>query len=553
MRYTPMKIRTGDNMENISGEYYTIVAKCDPEKKELPDEKRLQGLYRIGEQLFTMIETDELMENIIRLIAECLPMERCMIGRCFVDSNEITPIKHNLENLPDQFEDWPISCSVIREVLKTGKAILGCNTQNDPKFINGSFIMKKILSFICAPLGTRNSAGERSYGFIYVDISFKKNIEFNENDLKFLTALSPYIELAMKNAEKLSVERNKRESAEKNYFEIKDELIKNNIVGSSKKLTDAFGRLRRASDSDVSILLLGERGTGKELFAKACHQLCEKSRRGGSFVIENVAAIPENMIESLLFGYEKGSFTGANEAHTGDFELAHGGTLFLDEIGDMPHNLQAKLLRVLQDKSFRRLGGKVDKQSDFRLICATNKDLNHMVMKNRFKPDLLDRISDIIIHIPPLRERTEDIPELVVHFTKKLAMKKCFSAEAMACLKSLPWAGNIRQLYQVVKRIDVLCDEDDIHVKDILPHIKDVSLHTDRPNADNPPKPKEDATGDAGHNETGLPLAEVEKKHIIKILNDTKGQKNSIEIAATILGVSRATLYNKIKKYDLEY
>jgi transcriptional regulator with PAS, ATPase and Fis domain len=246
------------------------------------------------------------------------------------------------------------------------------------------------------------------------------------------------------------------------------------IIGKSSKLLEALELASEAICTDITLLLLGESGTGKELLARDIH--CNSHRAEGRFVAINCAAFPENLLESELFGYEKGAFTGAETTKPGRFELAKGGTLFLDEIGDMSLHVQAKFLRVLQQKEFMRLGGTVSLKTDVRIISATNKDLSRMVAQGRFREDLLYRINAYPITLPPLRERKEDIPMLVLHFIQKCNAEvgkhiKGISQNAMKCLVGYNWLGNVRELQNVIERAVILSKHKLININDLPPYI----------------------------------------------------------------------------------
>lgn len=247
------------------------------------------------------------------------------------------------------------------------------------------------------------------------------------------------------------------------------------IIGSSKKMREAIEIIKKVSSSNVTVLILGESGTGKELVARAIHY--NSPRRTKPFTAINCAALPENLIESELFGYEQGAFTGAMSKNIGLFESSTGGTIFLDEIGDLPLITQSKILRVLQDKEIRRLGGRESIKVDVRIIAATNKDLEKEIMDKRFREDLYYRLNVVSIELPPLRERKEDIPELVDFFIKKYNKEfgKRIAGIKDSALKALityNWPGNIRQLESVIERAILMCEKDVISLEDIQDELK---------------------------------------------------------------------------------
>ncbi len=317
-----------------------------------------------------------------------------------------------------------------------------------------------------------------------------------------------------------------------------------NIVGNSKGMRDVFDMAETVFDNDVTVLITGESGTGKELIAEAIHY--NSPRRAKPFVKLNCVAIPETLLESELFGYEKGAFTGATRQKLGKFELANHGTLLLDEIGDMTLATQAKLLRVLQERELERVGGVNPIKVDVRIIASTNQDLAQLVKEQRFREDLYFRLNVLPIHIPPLRERREDIPLLLDHFinlsnTKLHTDVEGFSDDAMDLLINYSWPGNVRELENVVQRAVILSKERVIQEWNLPPDIR---------------RQSKEAFFDIEKLEADLPLnekvemlvAEVEKSLILQVLDKVEWKR---ERAASLLRISLKTLYNKMSKYGL--
>ena len=317
-----------------------------------------------------------------------------------------------------------------------------------------------------------------------------------------------------------------------------------NIVGKSKGMRDVFDMAETVFDNDVTVLITGESGTGKELIAEAIHY--NSPRRAKPFVKLNCVAIPETLLESELFGYEKGAFTGATRQKPGKFELANHGTLLLDEIGDMSLSIQAKLLRVLQEREVERVGGIKPIKVDVRIMASTNQDLAQLVREGRFREDLYFRLNVLPIHIPSLKERREDIPLLLDHFVNLYKTRfnkdiEGFSEEAMDILMGHSWPGNVRELENVVQRAIILAKERVIQEWGLPPEIR---------------RQKKESSLDLEKLETNLPLnetvemivAEVEKKLIAQALDEVDWKR---EKAASLLGTSLKTLYNKMKKYGL--
>jgi DNA-binding NtrC family response regulator len=306
-----------------------------------------------------------------------------------------------------------------------------------------------------------------------------------------------------------------------------------NIIGESKVMKTLFAMLDRISRTDSTILILGESGTGKELVASTIHY--QSSRRHHPIIRVNCAALPDELIESELFGYERGAFTGAVAKKPGRFDLADAGTIFLDEIGDLPLLTQTKILRVLEERTFERLGATQSTTVNVRIIAATNKNLEQAVQNGSFREDLYYRLNVIPIILPPLRERKEDIPLLIQAFAKKfndqLGTEVSFSMEAMRCLMNYRFPGNVRELLNILERCIALATESVIHPQDLPPHIAEI----------NPGKTTLHSLQEV--------TAEAEREHIVRILKLTDGNRSK---AAELLGISRKTLWEKINNHHLD-
>ena len=311
------------------------------------------------------------------------------------------------------------------------------------------------------------------------------------------------------------------------------------IIGSNSKMREVMDKIKVVAETGATILISGESGTGKELIANAIHH---SSRKDRPFIKVSCAALPESLLETELFGHEKGAFTGAIKQKKGRFELANGGTLFLDEIGEISPNVQVKLLRVLQERQFERVGGTETINIDVRIICATNKDLKKEVQRNVFREDLYYRLNVVHIHVPPLRERKEDIILLANSFVKKFASQnnrdiEGISPEARGLLLNYPFPGNVRELAHAIERAVILGNTKYIQPKD-LP--EDILAYYN------------DALGTSKKSQYSEPLSDAmerfEKEYIIKAIEATEGNKT---LAAEKLGLSRKTLWMKCKNYGL--
>ena len=308
--------------------------------------------------------------------------------------------------------------------------------------------------------------------------------------------------------------------------EVERQLGFERVVGRSRSIQALLEQVRAVADSDASVLLLGESGTGKELMARALHW--SSSRRAGPFVAVNCAAVPESLLESELFGHEKGAFTGADRKHVGLFAAAHGGTLFLDEVADLPLAMQVKLLRAIQEKAVRPVGGAELLQLDLRLVTATNRDLAAMVPEGKFREDLYYRLAVIPIRLPALRERTEDIPLLAEHFLRDAAARlgkrlSGYSADALEWMREHRWPGNVRELENAVERAAVLAAGPIVTLADL----------------------RTDFSVEPAASALRPTLDELERQYIRRVLDEVQGDKPA---AAKILGVSVRTLQRKEKE-----
>lgn len=335
---------------------------------------------------------------------------------------------------------------------------------------------------------------------------------------------------------------------QKENFRLKKELKRKfgykKIIGNSTQIQDVIKFIGKIADTDSTILITGESGTGKELVAQTIHYHSSRSRK--PIVPLNCAAIPKDILESELFGHEKGAFTGAVSTRIGRFEMSHNGTLFLDEIGELAPALQVKLLRVLQEKEFERVGGIKTIKVDVRIIAATNRDLEKAVAEGRFREDLFYRLNVIPMHLPPLRKMRDDIPLLLEHFINDISKRKKkdvlnISKDAVNCLVNYRWPGNVRELENLTERMIILNDTGEITVDDLPDRLKEKQqVQRGRP------KTQDLSTEGIDLNHM---LDEIENNMIVQALELSKGIKSK---AATLLGLNRTTLIEKLKKKSID-
>lgn len=417
----------------------------------------LSILTKIGKALDEIDTSEELQQKLLEIILELIPAERgaiILLNDDFTSPNSVCVLnKIKLNNEP-----MHVSRSVSKEVLNKKIAVLKNNiTQNDSETAE-SLITSGVNSVLCVPLLLGDIGG-----LIYLDsgdILFK----FKEKHLQQMTAVANLIVAALKNVRHLEFLRNENESLQ-NWAN-----IETNMIGESEPMKNLAQIVAKVSPTDSTILICGESGTGKELVARAIHK--NSLRKNKPFVALNCAVLNENFLDSDLFGHEKGAFTGAAAQRKGKIETAEGGTLFLDEIGELAPSLQAKLLRVIQEREFERIGGGKPIKANIRLLVATNRNLAEEVVKRNFREDLFFRLNVVQIQVPPLRQRKSDIALLAQHFTQKYS-EICkrrvdgISPKAQQALKNHEWRGNVRELENSIERAIVLGSTETIQLEDL--------------------------------------------------------------------------------------
>ncbi len=422
-----------------------------------------------------------------------------------------------------------VSKTILNAVLRDRVAVASANAMEDPRFSSQDSVQEhQIRSAICIPLIHKKVL----LGALYADSS-NPAVRFTLQDLQFLSILANLTSIAIQNALRFT-EMEMEIQGWKNGIQI-DKLI----IGNSLRSQELYGLIKRVANSRVSVILTGETGTGKELCGRAIHQL--SSRRTKPFIAVNCATIPENLLESEMFGYEKGAFTGAMSSKPGKFELAEGGTIFLDEISEISPQFQAKLLRVIEGLGFERVGGIKTLTPDIRIIAATNKNLEQEVKEGRFRADLFWRLNVFPIWIPPLRERKEDILLIARYYLKKFARENSrliegFTTETEKWMLEYEWPGNIRQLKNMIECSVILCDRPRVG----LQHF---GIHSGMPKIDTI------ADKEAESESSITPLWEQEKESIIQALQETGWNKSQ---AARLLGISRHHLIYRMTKYHIK-
>jgi Nif-specific regulatory protein len=436
---------------------------------------------------------------------------------------------------PSHAVRYRVGEGIIGRVVESGRPIVVPRVSREPEFLNRASkrpeLQKEELSFVCVPI----LLNRRAIGALAVDLKFKPDRDFDRH-VKFLGIVCTSIAQAIK-IQRL-VDEDKKKLVDENTHlrqELKERYDFSSIIGSSGPVRQMYEQMAQVAPTNTTVLIRGESGTGKEMVAHAIHY--NSPRANKPFVKVSCAALPDSLIESELFGYEKGAFTGAEQRKKGRFELAEGGTLFLDEIGDINLATQVKLLRVLQDREFERLGSTETIKVNVRLIAATNKDLERAIAAQTFREDLYFRLNVFTIFVPPLRERKADLLQLVDHFLEKFSREhhksiKRISTPAIDMLMSYHWPGNVRELENTLERAVLMCDGQVIHGHHLPPSLQ---------------------TAEASNTVTRVSLSDAvagfEKDLIQDALKTTRGNRAK---AARLLDTTERVLNYKVKKYGVD-
>jgi Nif-specific regulatory protein len=419
----------------------------------------LNALLRISKAVNSVRGLEALEKQILESIFEVAPADRAAILLGQHGADEWTSV-FGWDRGSGPNQTVQVSRTIVSQVLSDGVAVMCNDLPAAPTFSDtASILERRIRSVLAVPL----EVFDRILGVIYLDAS-NPEARFDENHLQLLTAIGSIAAAALDNARRM-------ESLEQENRRLQDEIsLEHNMVGDSPRIRDVYQFIARVAPRDTTVLIFGESGTGKELVARAIHRTSGRANK--PCVAINCAALAESLLESELFGHEKGSFTGAIAQKKGKLEVAEGGTVFLDEIGELAPLLQAKLLRVLQEREFERVGGMRTIKLDVRLITATNRDLEEEVKRGRFREDLFYRLNVVSLRMPALRERREDIPLLASYFAAKFSQRSNravlgLSPNARACLTNYDWPGNVRELENAIEYAVVLGSSDVILPEDL--------------------------------------------------------------------------------------
>ena len=438
--------------------------------------KEFTVLYEISQLIGSTPNCQEVLPDILATFHSRLGMNRGTITLLNPETGELEiRAAHGMTEEEVKRGRYLVGEGITGKVVETGEPVVVPQIEKEPLFLNRTQsrndLKKSDISFICVPV----KIGSTIYGALSVDRLFNEDIAFEE-DVRLLSIVASAIAQGLKIQQ--MVQDEKKQLLNENITlreKLKERYSLYNIVGTSNKMNEVFRMIERVANTDVTVLIRGESGTGKELVANAIH--FNSSRASKPFLKLNCAALPDTLIESDLFGHEKGAFTGATEQHMGRFERADGGTLFLDEIGTLNLTAQAKLLRILQEREFERIGGNRTLQVDVRIIAATSKDLERSIEEGTFREDLYYRLNVFPIFIPPLRDRKTDILLLADHFVEKFNQKhkkdvRRISTPAIDMLTQYHWPGNVRELENSVERAVLLCTDRVIHSHHLPPTLQ---------------------------------------------------------------------------------
>lgn len=498
--------------------------------------KMLPLLYKISQIITDSANLANALSIILGIMQQHLKMERGIVTLYDMPAENI--FIHDSFGLTEEEQKrgvYTLGEGITGKVVETGKAIIARRVQDHPDFSDRTEAQrssKAKSAFFCVPImRARKVLGTIAAERVYM------NQRLLKQDVELLTMIAtmiaPVVELYLiENIDKVRLENENRRLK----HALKERFKPTNIIGNSKPMQEVYELIHKVASTKATVLILGESGVGKELVANAIHYNSPNAE--APFITSNCAALPENLAESELFGHEKGSFTGALSMHKGCFEQADGGTIFLDEVGELSLTVQAKLLRVLQNRTFERVGGSKPVKIDVRIIAATNRNLAEMVEQGTFREDLYYRLHVFPITVPPLRERGSDVIALADHFVSTFSEEnaksiKRISTPALNMLMSYHWPGNVRELENVMERAVILSDDDVIHSYNLPP-----SLQTS----------KESGTA------FGLTLEDkvraVEYEMIVEALKNTNGHMGE---AAEELGLTRRMLGVRMERYGISY
>jgi Nif-specific regulatory protein len=492
-------------------------------------------LFEISQILDQSIDLRDVVGPVLKTISKHTGMVRGTITLLDQESGELViEAAHGLSSSERSRGRYALGEGITGRVVQSGRAMMVPKISEEPLFLNRTKaradLNKDDISFLCVPI----KVGNETLGALSVATLFSADVALEE-DIRLLSIIASMISQAMKLRQ--DAQRGRQQLLDENtrlQEELRDRFRPANIIGRSNPMQAVFDMIGQVAESEATALILGESGVGKELVAHAIHYNSLRSKK--PFVRVNCAALPESVIESELFGHEKGAFTGATSQRKGRFELAHSGTIFLDEIGDLSPHTQIRMLRVLQEKEFERVGGNDTITVDVRVIAATNRELEEQVERKEFRKDLYYRLNVFPIHIPPLRERRTDILELANHFVEKYDKAngknvRRISTPAIDMLTSYHWPGNVRELENSIERAVLLSTDDVLYGHHLPPTLQTA-----------------EASNTVMRGTLDETVDRIEKEMVIEALKSTRGNKTK---AAKKLGISERVMGLRVAKHGI--
>ncbi len=515
-------------------DYHSLQAKSVMRGDVNQDVQKLTTLLNVSQTLGTTLNLRQALLRVLEILEENHGVVSGVIALLEEGGEEVTiEVSVGLTREAQQRGRYHVGEGIIGRVVESGKPIVVPKASQEPLFLNRTGVLKtsrEELTFICVPV----SVDQQTIGAMGIVLPYRPDRDYDQAT-KFFSIVGSMVAQAVKVNQLIEAE--KRRLMDENLAlrrELRERYDFSNIVGTSRPMQEVYAQVAQVARTNTTVLIRGESGTGKELIARAIHY--NSLRADQPFIKVSCAALPESLIEAELFGYEKGAFTGAYARKKGRFELADRGTLFLDEVGDLPPSVQVKLLRVLQEREFERLGGTETIKVDVRLIAATNRDLEQAMREGTFREDLYYRLNVFTIFLPPLRERKSDIPLLADHFLEKYARMhgkdiRRISTPAIDMLMSYHWPGNVRELENCIERAVLVCEGSVIHSHHLPPTLQTA-----------------EASGTVPRLSLSEAVAAYEKDLILDALKTTRG---NISRAARLLNTTKRILGYKVKKYGI--